>query len=65
MEHRSDLEMILFAGLPPQEADHVRNVIRQGDEKLLAHKRAVRETTSAQIVELSEADGDTEDAFAS
>ena len=65
MEHRSDLEMILFAGLPPQEADHVRSVIRQGDAKLLAHKRAVRESGSAQVIELSEAEGDTEDAFAS
>ncbi len=65
MEHRNDLEKILFAGLPPQEADHVRNVIRQGDAKLLAHKRSVREQASSEVVDLTEADGQSEDALAS
>jgi hypothetical protein len=40
MEHRDDLSELLLDGLPPDERDHVINVIKQGDAEKLRRKRA-------------------------
>ena len=42
MEHRNDLSELLLDGLPPDEREHVINVIRQGDAEKLRRKRAER-----------------------
>ena len=60
MEDRSDLEAILFAGLPRQEADHVRAVIRQADARLLARKRAAAVPADVRHVDLTDVDADDE-----
>jgi hypothetical protein len=39
LEDRDDLSQLLLNGLPPDEREHVINVIRQGDEEKLRHKR--------------------------
>ena len=39
MEDRDDLSELLLNGLPPDEREHVINVIRQGDEEKLRRKR--------------------------
>ena len=69
MEDRSDLSDILFAGLPQQEADHVRAVIRQTDEELLARKRAAVDPIEFDIEMTADTttavDERVEDSFAS
>lgn len=42
MEHRDDLGELLLDGLPPEEREHVINVIKQGDAEKLRRKRAER-----------------------
>jgi hypothetical protein len=40
VEHRKDLSELLLDGLPPEEREHVINVIKQGDAEKLRRKRA-------------------------
>ncbi len=40
MEDRNDLSELLLNGLPPDEREHVINVIKQGDAEKLRSKRA-------------------------
>ena len=40
MEDRNDISELLLNGLPPDEREHVINVIKQGDAEKLRRKRA-------------------------
>jgi hypothetical protein len=40
LEDRDDLSELLLNGLPPEEREHVLNVIKQGDEEKLRRLRA-------------------------
>ncbi len=42
MEHRDDLSELLLNGLPPEEREHVINVIKRGDHEKLRRLRSDR-----------------------
>jgi hypothetical protein len=60
MEHRHDLEDILFSGLPPAERQHVATVIRETDAAKLRRKRAQQSSDSVVFADPFAAQDDNE-----
>ncbi len=54
MEHRHDLEMILFSGLSPAERLQTARTIREADAAKLRHKRSQHHTDAAEPGEMDE-----------